>query len=92
MPEELDPIHTQFIFTNNGKRSKNGRETACREAFEHFLLNINIKERGIILMLICNELKQYTYNRREERKRAGVMKNTLVLIHLILLKQLQLQH
>lgn len=48
MPEELDPIHTQFIFTNNGKRSKNGRETTCREAFEHFLLNINIKERGII--------------------------------------------
>ncbi|XP_071124316.1 transient receptor potential cation channel trpm-like [Mytilus edulis] len=47
MPEELDPIHTQFIFTNNGKRSKNGRETTCREAFEHFLLNINIKERDL---------------------------------------------
>ncbi|CAC5386342.1 unnamed protein product [Mytilus coruscus] len=42
--EVLDPIHTQFIFTNNVKRNQTGSEATCREAFEHFLLNINIKE------------------------------------------------
>ncbi|CAC5400752.1 TRPM5 [Mytilus coruscus] len=40
----LDPIHTQFIFTNNVKRNPTGSEATCREAFEHFLSNINIKE------------------------------------------------
>ncbi|CAC5388886.1 TRPM3 [Mytilus coruscus] len=40
----LDPIHTQFIFTNNAKSNPTESTVTCRDAFEHFLSNINTKE------------------------------------------------
>ncbi|CAG2213609.1 unnamed protein product [Mytilus edulis] len=57
--EVLDPIHTQFIFTDDPNGNPIGSDEACREAYEHFYPPSTPKNRVFYSPSIYNELNVY---------------------------------